>query len=191
MPDEPGAGGGLTSGLSGGGYVHIAADTLENDGAIRADGIGSGYYGYGGGSGGGILINAGTLSGSGTIEADGGSATYSGGGGRIAVYTWNSNSFPASAIHSDGIGLAEDGTVHVSTETQYAWLGTDRTVFHDTEKLNWVVLGADPMALTARITAISGGLATLIGTWPAEKYATAWDTTYMADGLYTLSVKFF
>ena len=191
IPEAPGAGGSGSLNMAGGGFLHITTSALENNGAIRADGTGSGYYGLGAGSGGGILINTGTLSGSGTIEADGGTATYSGGGGRIAVYTWNKNSFPESQIHADGVSQATDGTVHVDAGFRYAWLGTDRTIFHDTECLNWASLGTDPLALTAKVTATCNGVVTTIGTWPAEKSAAVWDTATVSDGLYSLAVRFF
>ena len=190
MPDEPGAGGSITNGSAGGGFVHIIADALDINGAVRANGETHYSYGVGAGSGGAVVISAGTLSGSGTIEADGGYATYGGGGGRIAVYTWASNGFSDAQMHASGSNQGDNGTVHVSADAQYAWLGADRTVLHDTEYLKWTVLGANPLALTARVTATCNGTTATVGTWPAEKINANWDTTAMADGLYTLTVRF-
>ncbi len=82
-PREPGGGGRYHG--AGGGVVRIAADRVQVDGAIRANGQGADE----GGAGGSVWITTGTIAGTGLIEARGGQACCraegEGGGGAIAV----------------------------------------------------------------------------------------------------------
>ncbi len=107
-----GAGSGCTDncgdairGGNGGGRIHLRAQSLVVDGALRANGGYTWNFFYGGpqnagggGSGGSIFVelSGGTFSGSGVIEARGGtnaSATVPGGGGRIAITGFGSSAF--------------------------------------------------------------------------------------------------
>src|SRR5258708_21244397 len=68
----------------GGGIIRIAAQTVQIDGSVQANGKSNQYTG---GAGGSIRIDATTLGGSGTINGNGANNTdASGGGGRIALY---------------------------------------------------------------------------------------------------------
>lgn len=80
MPREAG-GGGYRDGR-GGGILRITANSIVNDGAIRANGQGGVYEG---GAGGSIWITTGTFTGAGVVEANGGGGDRSGGGGAIAL----------------------------------------------------------------------------------------------------------
>jgi len=78
-PNQPGSGGtgNITVANAGGGVVRLAADTVQLDGAVRANGgagrdDGWGWY-AGAGAGGSIRLDVGRLGGSGLIQADGGS----------------------------------------------------------------------------------------------------------------------
>ena len=116
-PNEPGSGGGASSGPAGngGGLIRIAAQTFTLNGSILANGEGGGCCDAGGGSGGGIRIDVGTLTGTGQIRANGQDgkdrANFGGGGGgggRIAVYFQNMAGFNASSISALG-GLGKGG----------------------------------------------------------------------------------
>ncbi|MFL6248273.1 MAG: Ig-like domain-containing protein, partial [Thermoanaerobaculia bacterium] len=83
-PIELGGGGGYTSGVSGGGRLRILAQTMQLDGAIRANGFDP--PSNGGGAGGSIWITADRINGFGAIEAKGSRpGTTAGGGGAIAI----------------------------------------------------------------------------------------------------------
>jgi hypothetical protein len=127
-PAEFGSGGGdSTYAGSGGGLIHIAADSLTLDGEIRADGVSASY---GGGSGGGIRLDVGTLSGAGTISATGGNAgsNWGGGsGGRIAVYYTDKSGFTGNMQAYGGTGYNPSqtykgyggaGTIYLKSPTQ-------------------------------------------------------------------------
>ena len=117
-PTEPGSGGGGNPyfkhvGGNGGGLIRIMATTIQLDGEIIADGLGSPtvYDGTvdinaGGGSGGGIRIDALSLAGTGTISAVGGSksdpCSGAGGGGRIAIYCEDLSGFTIGNIAAHG-----------------------------------------------------------------------------------------
>jgi hypothetical protein len=75
------------AGGNGGGRITVnASQSVEVDGALRANG-GTASGGSGGdGSGGSILIRTALLKGMGRISADGGAFESGGGGGRVAVY---------------------------------------------------------------------------------------------------------
>lgn len=73
------------AGGHGGGFVHILAEDVLVDGAIRAEGGTGNGSSAGGGSGGSIWIETGDLSGSGTVSVNGGGNQAGGGGGRIVV----------------------------------------------------------------------------------------------------------
>jgi hypothetical protein len=87
-PREAGGGAGNRGNPYGGGVLRIITATLQNDGAIRANGI---FDNDRSGAGGSIWITATNLNGNGTVDADGGDNNgnyYSlgaGGGGAIAV----------------------------------------------------------------------------------------------------------
>jgi hypothetical protein len=100
-PADLGSGGGYGGsgnwpGGQGGGRVRVTVGTLNNSGAILANGAASPLSGTsvgGAGSGGSIWITTGTLSGPGQIRADGGSGGTEvagggggGGGGRVALH---------------------------------------------------------------------------------------------------------
>lgn len=89
FPRDYGSAGGGAKGHrgKGGGSLVIETQTLILDGAIKANGDSSSFYG-GGGSGGSILVLTSHFSGNGLIEALGGpSSNGGGGGGRIAVHS--------------------------------------------------------------------------------------------------------
>ncbi|TMA82906.1 MAG: RHS repeat protein, partial [Deltaproteobacteria bacterium] len=113
-PNDAGSGGGNDvfngQGGNGGGLVRIVAQTVQLDGAIRANGAsGTGNDG-GGGSGGGIRVDVGTLQGTGQINANGGNASAfnqsgGGGGGRVGIYYQNATAFNfANVVATGGIG---------------------------------------------------------------------------------------
>jgi hypothetical protein len=116
-PIDLGSGGGAygnTDGGDGGGRIFILADTLVNDGAIRADGGAIPNTPAGMGSGGTVNLNVGTLSGTGTIEADGGTRDgqdgVGGGGGRIAIRYSTGMSLPVGNVRAiGGDGYYADG----------------------------------------------------------------------------------
>jgi hypothetical protein len=86
FPAEFGAGGG--DGGKGGGAIRLnISGTLQNDGAIRANGNAYETFNNIGGAGGSIWINAGTLAGTGTVEVNGGDTGSwgTGGGGAISI----------------------------------------------------------------------------------------------------------
>ncbi len=100
LPTLPGTGGSENAAAgNGGGVARLDADTLELDGAIRADG---GPGSSRAGSGGSILIHVGTLTGAGEITAVGGNNFVDGGGGRIAVYYDNLNGFNRDNFKAHG-----------------------------------------------------------------------------------------
>ena len=108
------------AGGNGGGYVKIAAETINLSGTILADGgsVSNGYSGAG--SGGGVRIDAGTLTGTGIISAKGGNSSnysYAGGGGRIAVY-YDTIGLPIANITAAG-GTAMDMTYTGGAGTVY------------------------------------------------------------------------
>ncbi|MFH1724120.1 MAG: fibronectin type III domain-containing protein, partial [Elusimicrobiota bacterium] len=114
-PVDVGSGGGGSGGAggSGGGYLRIAAQTIQLNGLLDARGSAgqsAAAGGGGGGSGGTIRISAVTVTGAGALRADGGSgqggagSEYGGGGGggRIAVSASGSCSLDASESTADG-----------------------------------------------------------------------------------------
>ncbi len=89
-PNEPGSGGGLSSGSPGGGLVRILASNIVLEGKISAAGFGGNA---GAGSGGGVFLDVDRLSGNGQVLANGGTpGSYygyfggGGGGGRVAIH---------------------------------------------------------------------------------------------------------
>ncbi|HEX6639647.1 MAG TPA: hypothetical protein VF215_00970, partial [Thermoanaerobaculia bacterium] len=92
QPSELGGGGGYVSGVAGGGRLRLIAQSLQLDGAIRANGYDP--NGSGGGAGGSVWITADRIVGDGAIEARGARPGYSpGGGGAISVeYTDSASS---------------------------------------------------------------------------------------------------
>ena len=109
-PNEPGSGGASDApgrfGSNGGGLIRIVAQTLQLDGAIRANGgTPGGDCCGGGGSGGGIRIDVATLTGTGQITANGSNGTLAsggGGGGRIAIHYQNATGFDLSKVNAFG-----------------------------------------------------------------------------------------
>ena len=73
------------AGGHGGGRITIAANDVDVEGAIRANGSNGAGNGAGSGSGGSIKIQTGLLRGTGVIAADGGAFEVAGGGGRVAI----------------------------------------------------------------------------------------------------------
>ncbi len=112
-PDDLG-GGGSQGGSSdwyggdGGGRMHLAANTMQLDGWILANGGAGEGDGAGGGAGGTVSLDVGILSGSGSIRANGGGNEVGGGGGRIAI-RYDSMSFSPANIQVIG-GSASWGT---------------------------------------------------------------------------------
>lgn len=126
-PNEPGSGGGAADAAgagSGGGLIRIVAQTMQLDGAIRANGGGVGCCDAAGGSGGGVRINVGTLIGTGSITTNGGNGQVAsgGGGGRVAVYYQDATAFDFSRVIALG-GLGNNapngqpGTVFTQQQT--------------------------------------------------------------------------
>ncbi|MCP3671851.1 MAG: hypothetical protein GY814_15755, partial [Gammaproteobacteria bacterium] len=102
---------------AGGGIVSIIANSVQLDGAIRADGLLGYYYG---GSGGSIHLDVKTLSGQGELSASGGnmytsSWSYSAGtGGRISIYAEDRTGFTGSYLAaSEDNNIAGAGTVYL------------------------------------------------------------------------------
>ncbi|MGH8543568.1 MAG: hypothetical protein ACREX3_08045, partial [Gammaproteobacteria bacterium] len=127
-PNEPGSGGAERFnqvGNNGGGLVRIAAQTLQLDGIIKADGEGRACCSVGGGSGGGIRIDVGTLSGAGQITANGGigpDVGGGGGGGRIAIHYQSFVGFDITKVTvlgraGNGGGTnGQNGTIHLQQQ---------------------------------------------------------------------------
>ncbi len=123
-PADSGSGGAGSSACRGGGAVRITADTLQLDGALRANGQNGANY-TGGGSGGSVWLDVGTLQGEGTIQANGGLHANSsgdsgdGGGGRVAVYYDDASGFDLTSIQcaaiNDGAGA---GTVYLKDKAE-------------------------------------------------------------------------
>ncbi len=131
-----GSGGGGTDrasifhkGGNGGGRLSLSAETLINNGIIRANGgngVSGGGPSSGGGSGGSLRMEVNTLSGTGFITAYGGTGAQqsgrsgAGGGGRIAIY-YNQSTFPAENIFArggSGGNSASTGTVYLKKNTE-------------------------------------------------------------------------
>ncbi|WP_444919044.1 PA14 domain-containing protein [Microbulbifer sp. JMSA003] len=97
----------------GGGVVELYADSVQVDGAIRANGLDGGIYrgSNAAGAGGSIHIETLELSGAGALEVQGGSNTYSssypaGAGGRISVYSEVNNYIGTVKVAGGNSGLA-------------------------------------------------------------------------------------
>ena len=120
FPSEFGAGGG--DGGKGGGAIRLnITGTLQNDGAIRANGNAYETFNNIGGAGGSIWINAGTLAGSGTVEVNGGDTGSwgTGGGGAISITYANatgtilSNLFAKPGIRSSRGEFGGAGSIYL------------------------------------------------------------------------------
>ncbi|RJQ19718.1 LamG domain-containing protein, partial [Candidatus Woesearchaeota archaeon] len=113
VPDEIGSGGGNGAG---GGMVRIIGETLDHNGTITMNGVGSDDSG----SGGAIFVNVTTISGTGSYSANAGPGTagsggsFTGGGGRIAIWANNARDVNpnrvSAASGSGGGGTGEYGT---------------------------------------------------------------------------------
>jgi hypothetical protein len=129
QPAELGGGGGAWGGAGGdgGGVVRItASESVQVDGAIRANGGTSSGSASGEGAGGSVWIETGTFGGAGTVSADGGTANNGnhtgGGGGRVAIHADAADAASdllgarrATAYGGDGFyGDGAPGTVYVS-----------------------------------------------------------------------------
>ena len=106
----------LAGGNGGGAFELVVNGTLQVDGKISADGLGSTGLNSGGGSGGSVWLSVGTLSGAGTISANGGAGNNNvgggGGGGRVAVsYKTNLYSGAYSAHGGAGGHYGGAGTI--------------------------------------------------------------------------------
>jgi len=164
-PNEVGSGGGnwVNGGGPGGGLVRIAADHLQLDGAIRADGVRGGS----GGSGGGIWLDVNTLAGNGSISAVGGAGeTFCGGGGRVAVSYETLDGFDlVGHINARG-GFSEKERIYAAPGTVYVQQGdSPGTLRIDNKGLKsttWTALiapGAQELAVGHLIVTGSGVLA--------------------------------
>ncbi|MCK6556256.1 Ig-like domain-containing protein [Candidatus Binatia bacterium] len=122
-PRDLGSGGGAeghSDGGDGGGRVLLVANTLANDGVLRANGAQAPDSRSGMGSGGTINLRVGQLTGSGQIRADGGTKNgannVGGGGGRVAIGYTSLFTLPlanVSALGGDGFYAdGQDGTIH-------------------------------------------------------------------------------
>ncbi len=193
-PDEQGSGGansGYTGGGTGGGLVRITAGSAEIDGAILANGQTPSQCGAG--SGGGILLNVGTLEGIGQITANGGNANgwngTSGGGGRVAIYTWNNFTLPASnivALAGSG-GNASTGSVYLASSP---WLGfvNQTALWHGVQPISWDVVGLSPGQATAEVTVSLNGVTYFDQAISAVSSSLDWNTASVPDGFYTVGV---
>ena len=95
-------------GGDGGGRIQIAAQTINVEGAISANGGNGGGNQAGSGSGGSILLFTDELYGSGVIQASGGGGEVGGAGGRVAVeYIYWDNAAVIKAM--GGIGSNASG----------------------------------------------------------------------------------
>jgi uncharacterized repeat protein (TIGR01451 family) len=189
-PNQLGSGG---CAASGGGLVRITAGAATIDGAIRANGAGSGSSG---GSGGGVLLNLGALAGAGSISANGGTAwgnglPASGGGGRVAIYTWSGvMTFAGTNVAANGgtrgaAGAA--GSVWISSQPWFGFSGLP-VFWHGAEHIAWFALGVNPGDL-AEVRISSAG-ATADDVVTIASGAANWNTTTRADGNYDVQVVF-
>ena len=213
VPNDLGSGGGSAEGAggAGGGLIHITARTATIDGVVRADG-GNGEDRDGAkpaGSGGSILLNVGTLAGTGRITANGGLGGVvcyygcrfggSGGGGRVAIYGWESRSFPTDHISAAGgerdFGGAiflpgQDGTVEFPSDPVFAWVEPGSDLFYGSVQLVWHTLAIDPEPLSVEIAAVGSQLEHPLGSGGAAAGAMRWDTATVPDGVYDLRAVF-
>ncbi|HKJ90948.1 MAG TPA: right-handed parallel beta-helix repeat-containing protein, partial [Oceanipulchritudo sp.] len=138
----------------GGAMVLVANESLHIDGRVSADGYAEGTI-HAGATGGSIWIHTGGLTGSGTISADaapnGRPQSGNSGGGRIALSVVDTFSLPSGNISASGAGDAEDGTIHIATESG----------IHDIRPLPFILYGTQPMKWMAGILP-EGGKARLV-----------------------------
>ncbi|MEZ5278480.1 MAG: carboxypeptidase regulatory-like domain-containing protein [Opitutaceae bacterium] len=121
---------GYASWSAGGGAIRLVVDgTLQLDGTLTANGLGS--VNYSGGSGGSIWVETDVLRGSGLIAAEGGTvgtSERSSGGGRVAVYYRDASEFGGFETASVAPGLASLASGEAGT-----------LVFIDKSVPNWSV----------------------------------------------------
>jgi len=117
--------GGRGSGNRGGGAVKLTADTLQLDGALRADGQNGGEY-TGGGSGGSIWLVVDRLEGAGAIQSNGGlhgsnsGDSGDGGGGRIAICYNDADRFDLSSVLCAAVNSgAGAGTLYLKDNAEF------------------------------------------------------------------------
>ena len=102
-PQEFGAGGLYESGTRGGGFVSVQAGRLRIDGAIRANGVGTGDRGRACGAGGSVWIVADEVEGAGSIRANGGTAWEAG-----SSWVSESGAGGGGAVRIDSGDIAEE-----------------------------------------------------------------------------------
>ena len=198
-PDNLGTGSGpFVNGGAGGGLVRITAGSAEIDGAIFANG----QAGIDSGSGGGILLNAGTVSGKGYITANGGPATGNGnngiganggGGGRIAIYTWQAMSLPAtnvSASGGTGTNSGQAGTVVTSSTPWPSFIGLSSS-WHGNFPFSWVSLGIGPNSTVQGEITISGSAGVVFDQEVPTTGSLSWDSTSVGNGNYAVTLTLF
>jgi hypothetical protein len=145
QPQEAGAGGENTTGLTGGGVIRIQATNIALDGSIKADAV-SGDGTSRGGAGGSVWITTATMNGSGSVSAGGSHANYgSGGGGAIAIEYTSGTSVPWTL--SAKTGTSNNGTTHVGG-VGTIYLRGPQSVYGDL-RLDNGSLVAQPTALPA------------------------------------------
>jgi hypothetical protein len=189
-PENVGSGSGTyNGGASGGGLVQITAGTTLLNGSILANGGVADCSG----SGGGILLNTGTLSGTGLITANGGEGTGhdGGGGGRVAVYTWTSNLLAATNILANGgygpSASGSNGSVYITSTPYITFLGVSQ-LWHGVQPITFTAFGLNPNAgYTTEVVVSKGGTTYFQQTTPTSE-TVSWDTTTVADGIYTLTI---
>ena len=102
---------------------------LQLDGTIRANGGDATATYSAGGSGGSVWVDAHSVTGSGHLQANGGNGLYrggGGGGGRLAVYYWDSLTWPTGNVSVAGgtttsASYGRGGTVHIQKKDAEWW----------------------------------------------------------------------
>ena len=177
-PVDLGSGSGSASDSDGGGAIHLRAQSLVVDGAVRSDGQGNTSSLGVSGAGGSILLEVSDLSGAGSVSANGGDSSGShsyasgGGGGRIAVYYDSlSGGFDTetqiAAYGGDARNPGGPGTIYLESSIDTAGLGE---LIYDA--------GDHPSQFATRLRSYPGGAVTGVDAGLLE--LTNSDTAYPA-----------
>ncbi|MDX9971617.1 MAG: hypothetical protein RBU21_01365, partial [FCB group bacterium] len=173
-------------GGNGGGRITVnASQSVEVDGALRADGATAGGSNGGDGSGGSILIRTALFKGMGRIGADGGSFQSCGGGGRVAVF------YTYTGIPGNDFNGLRDVTAYGGQRgTDAGSAGSAGTVFFkrsdQTHGDVYVDAGRDATTvLSTQLTA--AGFGKIVGL-SADTITTDGGVTYTPNGLVGLEI---
>lgn len=155
------------AGNNGGGAIKLTVNgTLNNSGAISANGVTAGYDGASGDS---VWITAGALSGNGTISANGANASnqsyYGGGGGRIAISATTTTFSGNVTVNggSPGSILAQGRTGTIVLPSSLMGNSGDLVLDNSGNNISSLTLGNDIAYTFRNITIGNGGSLVLDG----------------------------